>query len=136
MKTITRTIGLTVATAAVLALTASAAQARPDGLNLTTGVQTSVSQPATPALSLAPDRVDRIGVATQVTPSQLPPDRVDQIGTTQQPTPSTPTVIVQTTGNSVDWLAAAIGAASVIVVMLLGAAALAARGRRHVTLSA
>ena len=80
--------------------------------------------------------VDRIGVATQVTPSQLPPDRVDQIGTTQQPTPSTPTVIVQTTGNSFDWLAAAIGAASVIVVMLLGAAALAARGRRHVTLSA
>jgi hypothetical protein len=136
MKTITRTIGLTVATAAVLALTASAAQARPAGLNPTTGVQTSVPQPTTPALSLAPDRVDRIGVATQITPSQLPPDRVDQIGTTQQPTPSTPTVIVQTTGNSFDWLAAAIGAASVIVVMLLGAAALAARGRRHVTLSA
>lgn len=136
MKTITRTIGLTVATAAVLALTASAAQASPTGLNPTTGVQTSVSQPATPALVLSPDRVDRIGVATQVTPSQLPPDRVDQIGTTQQPTPSTPTVIVQTTGNSFDWLAAAIGAASVIVVMLLGAAALAARGRRHVTLSA
>jgi hypothetical protein len=56
-----------------------------------------------PSLSLAParvDRVDRIGVATQVTPSQLPPDRVDQIGTTQQPTPSTPTVIVQTAGTS------------------------------------
>jgi hypothetical protein len=142
MKTITRTIGLTVATAAVLALTASAAQARPDGLNQRTGlptgvgVQTSVSQPATPVLSLAPDRVDRIGAATQITSSQLPPDRVDQIGTTQQPTPSTPTVIVQTTGNSFDWLAAAIGAASVILVMLIGAAALAARGRRHVTLSA
>ena len=136
MKTITRTIGLTVATAAVLALTASAAQARPTGWNPTTGVQTTLSQPATPVLSLAPDRVDRIGAATQITPSQLPPDRVDQIGTTQQPTPSTPTVIVQTTGNSFDWLAAAIGAASVIVVMLIGAAALAARGRRHVTLSA
>jgi hypothetical protein len=134
MKTITRTMRLAVATAAVLAVTASAAQARPNGLNPTTGlatgvgVQTSVSQP--------PDRVDRIGAATLVTPSQLPPDRVDQIGTSRQPTPSTPTVIVQTSGESFDWLTAAIAAASVILAVLLAAAALAARGRRRVTLSA
>jgi hypothetical protein len=136
MKTITRTIGLTVVTAAVLAVTASAAQARPTGIAPTgsVGGQASVSQPTPPAVSLAPDRVDRIGAAMEVTPQQLPPDRVDQIGTTQQP--STPTVITLTTGSSFDWFAAAIGATSVIVVMLFGAAALAARGRRHVTLSA
>ena len=112
MKTITRTIGLTVVTAAVLAVTASAAQARPAGIAPTgsVGGQTSVSQPTPPAVSLAPDRVDRIGAATEVTPQQLPPDRVDQIGTTHQPTPSTPTVITLTTGSSFDWLAAAIGA--------------------------
>jgi hypothetical protein len=134
MKTTTRTIRLAVATAAVLALTASAAQARPSGLNPTTGLATGVG--AQTSVSQPPDRVDRIGAATQVTPSQLPPDRVDQIGTTQQPTPATPTVIVQTTGDSFDWLTAAIGAAAVIVVMVLAAAALAARGRRRVTLSA
>ena len=141
MKAMTRTIRLAVATAAVLALTASAAQARPNGVNQRTGlpngvgVQTSVSQPTTAAVSLAPDRVDRIGAVTHVTSSQLPPDRVDQIGTTRQPTPPTPTVIAQTTSSSFDWLAAAIGAASVIAVTLLGAAALAARGRLRAALS-
>ena len=139
MKTMTRTIRFAAATAAVLALTASAAQARPTGVNQRTGlpvsvgVQTSVAQP-TARVSLAPDRVDRIGGVTQVTSSQLPPDRVDRIGTAQQPTLSTPTVIVKTTADSFDWLAAAIGAVSVIAVMLLGGAALAAR--RRVALSA
>ena len=53
MKTITRTIGLTVVTAAVLAVTASAAQARPTGIAPTgsVGGQTSVSQPTPPAVT-------------------------------------------------------------------------------------
>jgi len=74
--------------------------------------------------------------------TQLPPDRVDKIGVRSHfPAfvPSVPIVLHTTEngGNSgFDWSAAAIGAASVLgIIVLLGGTAMGLRGRRRVAIS-
>ncbi len=129
MKTSTRTLRLTSATAVALVLMTGAAQARPIGIN---PVQAESSQsgtvysgtyrPTAPAnnvalantvavaktsantVALAPDRVDRIGEAPRFTPSENVPDRVDQLGTADQHRVLAPlgagTVVVHTTSTN------------------------------------
>jgi hypothetical protein len=139
MTTFTRTFRLAFATGAALALMATAAQAKPLALSggpahasTSSVVRMGTYTPVAPINPSVPDRVDRIGGATQITQSQLPPDRVDQLGTAQGPTLSTPTVIATTSGSGFDWVAAAIGAGSSLAFVLIAAAGLAARGRRRV----
>lgn len=135
MTTMTRTMRLAIGTAAMLALMSQAAQARPSGY----AGSYRPSAPSAPVVSLAPDRADHIGVAPNVTPTALAPDRVDKIGTGQARTPFVPpttTTVVRSTGGAFDWLAAAIGAGSALALALIGSAAVVARGRRRVPLSA
>lgn len=129
MTTMTRTIRLAIGTAAMLALMSQAAQARPLGYTGTYRTSSSVVQ-------LSPDRADHIGAVVPVTPTSLAPDRVDKIGTDQQPTPPVTNVVVRTTNGGFDWIDAAIGAGSVLTLVLIGSAALVARGRRREPLSA
>ncbi len=133
MKTTTWTLRLAVGTAAMLALMSSAAQAKPTAYAGTYRPSAVVLH--APAVTLAPDRADRIGVATPIAPTVIP-DRVDKIGTDQGPTPPVTAVVVRTTDGGFDWIDAVIGAASATALMLIGAAALAAHGRRRVPLSA
>jgi hypothetical protein len=111
MKTTTRTLRLTAATAAALVLMTGAAQARPLAINTghaestqsgvgyagtyrpTTSAITvspannvALAKAAAPAstVALAPDRVDRIGEAPRFTPQGNVPDRVDELGTAAQ----------------------------------------------------
>ena len=133
MKTMTWTIRLAVGTAAMLALMSSAAQAKPTGSTGTYRPSAVVLH--APAVTLAPDRTDRIGVTTPIAPTVIP-DRVDKIGTDQGPTPPVTAVVVRTTDGGFDWIDAVIGALSATALMLIGAAALAAHGRRRVPLSA
>jgi hypothetical protein len=129
MTNLTRTLRLAIGTASMLALMSTAAQARPFTL-------TSSSTPSSAVVQLSPDRADHIGAVAPVAPTPLAPDRVDKIGTDQQPTPPVTTVVVRTTNAGFDWIAAAIGAASALALVLVAAAALVARGRRSEPLSA
>jgi hypothetical protein len=113
MKTMTWTIRLAIASAAMLALMAPAASARP-------------AAPIVPAASAT-------APAAAVT---LAPDRVDGIGTARQPVAPVSTVVVRSTGNGFDWSSAAIGAGSVLALVLIASAGVVARGRRRVPLSA
>ena len=113
MKSMTWTLRLAVSTAAMLALMSTVAQAKPTAY-------VGTYRP-TPAVASAPTAV---------------PDRVDKIGTDQQrPVPVT-TFVVRTTDSGFDWIDAVIGAGSAVAIMLIGAAALSAHGRRRVALSA
>jgi len=138
MQTTTRTLRLTAATAAALVLMTGAAQAHPLAINTgqaessqSTGVYSGTYRPATGAASvspannvalargaaaarvtLAPDRVDRIGVAPRFTPQGNVPDRVDKAGTAQQhgalaPLAPARTIVVHTTTTKggFDWTA-------------------------------
>ena len=58
------------------------------------------------------------------------------LGQLEQQTPPTQTVTVTAGTGGFDWFAAAIGACSALAIMLIGAAALTAHGRRRVPLSA
>ena len=129
--TTTRTIRLAIATAAVLALMSQAAQAKP-------------FEPVPTAPQAAPSSGTYQGTyrpATIVAPR--PPDRADLIGTsraelgqsTQLPSVGN-TTVVRTTASSFDWFAATMGAGATLVVVLIAGAGIAARGRRHVPLSA
>jgi len=169
MQGTTRTLRLTAATAAALVLMTGAAQARLLAIN--TGqaessqggvVYSGTYRPATSAASvspannvalakgaaaarvtLAPDRVDRIGTGPQITPQGNVPDRVDQVGTAQQHQALAPlgpagTIVVHTTStkDGFDWTAAAIGAATALLIALIvGGAGMTFRGRRNVALS-
>ena len=94
------------------------------------------SAPST-VVTLSPDRADRIGVAPSITTSAVAvPDRVDKIGTDQQPTPPVTTFVARSTSKGFDWVSAGIGAGSTLTLMLIASAAVLARGRRRVTLSA
>lgn len=141
--TMTRTIRLAIGTAAALALMSQAAQARPSGLpapmeqtHITasssilknklqlppTVIKTSVASPASHvALARGADSPTGLQLAH---------------GPLVQPTAPTQTVTGKTSAGSFDWVAAAIGAGSVLAMMLIGAAVLTARGRRRVPLSA
>jgi hypothetical protein len=168
MQSTTRTLRLTAATAAALVLMTGAAQARPLAIN--TGqaessqgvVYSGTYRPATSAASvspannvalakgaaaarvtLAPDRVDRIGTGPRITPQGNVPDRVDEVGTVQQhealaPLAPAGTIVVHTTSTKggFDWTAAAIGAATALLIALIvGGAGMTFRGRRNVALS-
>ncbi len=127
MKTMSWTLRLAVGTAAMLALMSAVAQADPSAY-------VGTYRPS-PVVTLAPDRADHIGIATPVAPTVVP-DRVDKIGTDQQPTPPVTTFVVHSTDGGFDWLDAVIGAGAAVALMLIGAAALSAHGRRRVALSA
>lgn len=168
MLTTTRTLRLTAATAAALVLMTGAAQAHPLAINTgqaesqSTGVYSGTYRPATgtasvsPAnnvalakgaaaarVTLAPDRVDRIGTGPRITPQGNVPDRVDEVGTANQHQALTPlapagTIVVHTTSTKggFDWTAAAIGAGTALgIVLVVGAAGVTVRGRRRVALS-
>ena len=129
MTTMTRTIRLAIGTAAILVLMSQAAQARPLGYSGT-------YHPSSTVVTLSPDRADHIGAVAPVTPTPLAPDRVDKIGTDQQPIPPVTRVVVRTTNGGFDWTDAAIGAGSVLTLVLIASAAMVARGRRREPLSA
>lgn len=134
MTTMTRTIRLAIGTAAMLALMSQAAQARPAGY---VGSYRP-SAASAPVVSLPPDRADHIGAAN-ITPTPLAPDRVDRIGTDRVRTPFIPPttpVVVRSTRGGFDWVSAAIGAGSALALVLIASAAMVARGRRRVALSA
>jgi hypothetical protein len=151
MKTSIRTLRLTAATAVALVLMTGAAQARPMLGNgpaekaQTTHAYAGTYQPVAPAnnVTLAPDRVDRIGAAPQFTPQGNVPDRVDKLGTAEQHRALAPlgggTVVVHstsTTGGGFDWTAAGIGAGiALVIVLIVGAAGMTVRGRRGIALS-
>ena len=130
MQVTTHTLRLTAATAVALVLMTGAAQARPLAIN--TGhaessqsgvVYSGTYRPATSAatvspannvalakgaaaarVTLAPDRVDRIGTGPRITPQGNVPDRVDQVGTAQQhqalaPLARAGTIVVHTTST-------------------------------------
>ena len=128
----------------------------------TTGVYSGTYRPATGAASvspannvalakgaaaarvtLAPDRADRIGTSPRLTPQGNVPDRVDEVGTAQQhqalaPRAPAGTIVVHTTSTKggFDWTAAAIGAATALLIaLILGGAGMTIRGRRNVALS-
>lgn len=90
-----------------------------------------IAAPAAPAerhVTLPPDRVDRIGVAPADRPVVLPPDRADGLGSARLPTMPAPVVIVRTVSNGgFDWLAAGVGAAVALALVLVGAAMRLAR---------
>lgn len=94
-------------------------------------------------ISLPPDRVDRIGTGPRFTPLGNVPDRVDQVGTAMQhqslaPLAPAGTIVVHTTStkSGFDWTAAAIGAATALLIALIvGGAGMTFRGRRNVALS-
>jgi hypothetical protein len=130
-----------------------AAQARPLAIN--TGhaessqggvVYSGTYRPIAPVrtVSLAPDRADRIGVAPQIV-------RVGDVGAAEEhralaplgaataaQSASTQTLVVHTTSakGGFDWTAAAIGAATALLIALIvGGAGMTFRGRRNVALS-
>jgi len=94
-------------------------------------------------VTLAPDRADRIGTGPRITPQGNVPDRVDLVGTAQQhqalaPLAPAGTIVVHTTSSKggFDWTAAAIGAATALLIALIvGGAGMTFRGRRNVALS-
>jgi hypothetical protein len=130
--TMTRTIRLAIGTAAVLALMSQAAQARPliqpGGSAPESGgtlVQKGTYMPVSPANNVAAAHAIN-------TPRGAADTALNQLG---QPTPPQ-TVTVQASADGFNWVAAAIGAGSVLIVVLIGAAALTVHGRRRVALSA
>jgi hypothetical protein len=132
MKAMTRTIRVAVGTAAVLALMSQAAEARPINprspaqLHASTLVQKGTYMPVSPA--------NNVVVAHAVdTPRGAAQSALGQL---EQQTPPTQTVSVKASAGGFDWSAAAIGACSMLAIMLIGAAALTAYGRRRVPLSA
>jgi len=91
-----------------------------------------VAAPDAP-VQLPPDRVDRIGIAVPDAPVQLPPDRVDGLGSVRLPTVPTPITVVRTVpSGEFDWFAAVSGAAIVMALVLIAAAARLVRTHRLV----
>jgi hypothetical protein len=121
LTTFTRIIRPAIAAAAVLAVAAPAAQARP--FDVSTGNAAAGVRATNGAISPA--------VAS------LPPDRADGLGSSRLPTVPQPTVVVRTTtSDSFNWTDAALGAASGLVAAIVAVgAAMALRGRRRVALS-
>jgi len=152
MLSLSHTIRFAGAAAAALVLAAPAAQARPS--DLAARHQETLFGAPTFADTAAPGghkvalggRTFAVGSASTLSSmmptTQLPPDRVDKIGVRSHfPAfvPSVPIVLHTTEngGNSgFDWSAAAIGAASVLgIIVLLGGTAMGLRGRRRVAIS-
>ncbi len=134
------TTRIALATAALLAVMAPAAQAKPIGDTQSASAAASGSYvgtyrptaPTPPPVTLVSDRADRIGIATPDTPSLAVPDRVDKIGTDLARPIVTPVYVTHTTtAGGFDWLDAGIGAATALALALVATAGMAARGRRH-----
>jgi hypothetical protein len=127
MTSFSRILRLVAVSAAVLAVTASVAQAKP-----IEPVGLSSQQSVVGATNGYPGTYRPV-----VTNVQAPPDRGDLVGTTSQATnlfPVTTPVVVHTTSDSFDWLDAGIGAATAMALMLIGVAAIGLRGRRRMAL--
>jgi hypothetical protein len=126
MTSFTRILRLVAVSAAVLAVTATVAQAKPSE---PVGFSNHSVAGGTNGYSGTYRPV--------VTNVQLPPDRGDRVGTTSQATnifPVTTPVVVHTKSDSFDWLDAGIGAATATSLMLIGVAAFGLRGRRRMAL--
>jgi hypothetical protein len=142
LTTFTRITRPVIAAAAVLAVAAPAAQARPfDGPagNAAASVRATNGGVSPIVASLPPDRVDRIGSAgaSAGEPVALSPDRADGLGSARLPTVPQPTVVVRTTtSDAFNWTDATLGAASGLAAGIIAVgAAMALRGRRRVALS-
>lgn len=138
------TTRIALATAALLAVMAPVAQAKPLGDTHSSSAVSSgayvgtyrPTAPTPPPVSLVSDRADRIGIATPDTPLLSVPDRVDKIGTDLARPIVTPVYVTHTTtAGGFDWLDAAIGAATALALALVATAGMAARGRRQVPLT-
>ncbi|HXD71287.1 MAG TPA: hypothetical protein VN615_15585 [Gaiellales bacterium] len=150
MLSTTRTLRLTAATAAALVLTTGAAQARPLAINTgqaessqATGVYSGTYRPAAGAASVSPANNVALAKGAAAARVTLAPDRVDRIGTARQhqalaPLAPADTIVVHTTSTKggFDWTSAAIGAATALLIALIvGGAGMTFRGRRNVALS-
>jgi hypothetical protein len=132
MKNLTRTIRLAVAAAAILTVTAQAAQARPYTPPKTHSASTnSASHGAITASVRATDLIMRPTVP--VTASARATDLIMRpTGTGLVQKPVMPTVVVRAGDQGFDWAAAAIGVGSVLAIMMIATATITARGRRRI----
>lgn len=122
MKTLTRTVRIALAAAAVLTVTAQVAQARP------------YTPPKTPVAITASVRATDLIMrpAVPVTASARATDLIMRpTGTGLVQKPVMPTV-VRAGDQGFDWAAAAIGAGSVLALMMIATATITARGRRRI----
>jgi hypothetical protein len=129
--TMTRTIRVAIATAAVLALISQAAEARPSGLPAPTRSTHGTASP-----SILKNKLSLQGTSTTLLPASADAKvaRALARGQVAQPTPP-----AQTATTGVDWFAAAVGAgfAFSAVLIVIGAAGLVIKhGRRRDPLSA
>ena len=119
MTTPTRIARPVIAAAAVLAVMAPAAQARPfaDSANAAAAVRATNG-------------------AISPTIASLPPDRADGLGSTRLPTVPQPAVVVRTTSSGdFSWADAGLGAASGLAAGIIAVGgAMAVRGRRRLAL--
>ena len=124
MITFTRTARFILVAAAVLAIAAPAASAKPLALvhvpsaSSTDGYQGTYRPVTSPLVMGSPDARDRVGTVNQVTGIHTLPVATKTVVST----------------DSFDWTAAAIGAGSVTAAVLIGAGALGLRGRRRMAL--
>jgi hypothetical protein len=148
MKTLTRTVRLAIGVAAMLAIMAPVAQARPlDSHGAITASQraTDLIMPQTAAPAHGP--VSASARATDLIMPQAAPAIIvahggstasaratDQLMPLGSGTDIVQGIPVQTTDRGFDWVAGAAGAATVLGIMLL-AVAVAGHGRRRVAVS-
>jgi len=148
-------IRLVAAAAAVLALAAPAAQARPADLAarhqqmlFDRSAAADTARPGGHQFATTRRNEAVLGAPVQVAgpfvlhpavqSPQLPPDRIDRIGIRSHDKPVITAAIVHSTGdagNGFDWNAAVVGAGSVLGFAILGGAAMGLRGRRRVAIS-
>jgi hypothetical protein len=129
MKNLTRTIRLAVAAAAILTVTAQVAQARPYTPPKTHSASTDRA-PITASVR-ATDLIMRPSVP--VTASARATDLIMRpAGTGLVQKPVVPTLVAQAGDQGFDWAAAAIGAGSVLAIMMIATATITARGRRRI----
>jgi hypothetical protein len=132
MKTLTRTVRIALAAAAVLTVTAQVAQARPYTPPKTHSASADrASHGAITASVRATDLIMR--PAVPVTASARATDLIMRpTGTGLVQKPVMPTVVVRAGDQAFDWAAAAIGAGSVLALMMIATATITARGRRRI----
>ncbi len=136
--TMTRTIRLAIGTAAALVLMSQAAQARPTGVNQRTGLPIVANVHVThvgPSAAIPVSPANNVAAAHAADNPPTGPAQPVRARFWAE-TPPTQTVPAATNNGGFDWNAAALGAGAVFAVALIGAAAVAARGRRRVALSA
>ena len=131
--TMTRTIRVAIATAAVLALMSQAAEARPSGLPAPTQSTHGTASP-----SILKNKLSLQGTSMALLPASADAKVARAVARRQVAQP-TPPVQTATATTGVDWFAAAVGAgfAFSAVLIVIGAAGLVVKhGRRRDPLSA